>query len=278
MKQHGVLAALISLWCLHEVAAHELWLEPLNWQPIAGDNIKVAIRLGTAMNGNQQIFMPSSFHRFELVTPSGAQPVSGRMGDRPAGQVVPGEDGLHVLIYETTPRLVHYEQFDKFVAFAREKGYPEAEAQHRTEKLPLSSFVERYTRHVKSLIHVGEGAVGSASEEERRLGMEVEFIARTNPYGWQGGPLAFRLEVDGEPRGNARVTIMHRKSGNPDAPARTVTLNTDTDGLIEFEPMPEHIYLLDHVDLARAKASADDGAIWISRWGALSFLVPEPGP
>jgi len=274
MKYHGALAALFSLWCLSEAVAHELWLEPLRWQTIADEEIRISVLLGTEMKGGQQIYMPASFRRFELVSPSGTFPVSGRMGDRPAGHVVPQENGLHVLVYETTPRLVKYDHLDQFAAFAREKGYPQAEDQHRGENLPLSSFVERYTRHVKSIIRVGNGTEATLSGNERRHGLDVEFIAGKDPYSWQGGPLIFGLEVDGAPRANAKVTLMHRKSGIPDAPVRTVFLVTDPNGLIEVEPEPGHIYLLDHVDLARAEKDAADGALWVSRWGALTFLVP----
>jgi len=274
MKHRGVLTVLFSFWCLFEAAAHELWLEPLNWQTIPDQEIRVSVLLGSEMTGGQQIYMPASFRRFELVTPSGTIPVSGRMGDRPAGRVAPKENGPHYLVYETTPRLVKYNHLDKFTAFAREKGYGKAEDQHRAGNLPLSSFVERYTRHVKSLIRVGNGAEAVSSGNGRRLGLDVEFIARKDPYSWQGGSLIFGLEVDGVARANARVTLMRRKSGTPDAPVHKAFLVTGPDGQIEIEPVPGHIYLLDHVDLARADADAADGAVWVSRWGALTFLVP----
>ncbi|XDZ65289.1 DUF4198 domain-containing protein [Alphaproteobacteria bacterium LSUCC0684] len=274
MKQRGFLAALVLLFAWRGVAAHELWLEPLKWQAAPDTEIRVAILLGTGMQGSQQIYMPASFRRFEQITPSGSRPVTGRMGDRPAGNLTAKGDGLNLFVYETTPRLVQYDHLDDFAAFARKKGYPEAEDQHRSKGLPETSFVERYTRHAKSLISIGTPAAPAAGED-RRLGLEVEFIARENPYRWQAGPLVFALEVDGMPRPDAQVTVMYRQSGIPDAAVTEMVLRTDAKGMIGFTPRRGYIYLLDHVDLAAATREEADGARWISRWGSLTFLVPD---
>jgi len=274
MKQRGFLAALVLIFALRGAIAHELWLEPLRWQTAPDTEIKVAILLGTGMQGSQQIYMPASFRRFEQITPSGIYPVTGRMGDRPAGNLTSKAGGLNLLVYETTPRLVRYHHLDKFAAFAREKGYPDAEDRHRTSGLPVTSFTERYTRHAKSLISIGDPGMASASGEDRKIGLAVEFIARQNPYRWQKGPLVFALEVDGVPRGNVQVSVMHRKSGIPDATVTEMTLTTDAKGRIKFTPTRGHIYLLDHVDLTAASPGQTDGALWISRWGSLTFLVP----
>jgi len=275
MKQYGPFSLLFLFLLLRPLAAHELWLAPLQWQVKPGEDIRVAVQLGSGFSGSQQIYMPAAFSRFDLAAPSGLSPVAGRMGDRPAGQATPVEEGLHLLLYETTPRLVRYDHLDDFAAFAEEKGYPEARNRHRALGLPETGFNERYTRHAKSLIAVGTSAIG----HDQPVGMAVEFIALANPYGWREGPLAFRLEVDGLPRPGARVKVMHRATGAPDAPARSINLETDDAGMFRFQPVAGHVYLLDHVALmpVAETAALDSGAaVWLSRWGSLTFLVPGP--
>ena len=57
---------------------------------------------------------------------------SPRAGDSPALSLpAPEGDALVVAVAETTPSKVTYEDFDKFLRFAKHKDFPKAESDHR---------------------------------------------------------------------------------------------------------------------------------------------------
>ena len=167
----------------------------------------------------------------------------------------PGRDGLVVVLAETTPSKVIYEEWEKFLSFAEHKDFPKAEADHSANGWSQEKVVESYTRHVKTLIATGTG-VG----DDAPTGMTTEFVALTNPYDADfDGQMKVALFYQDEPRADAQVEVFDR------APDDSVTISlhrTDAAG--------------EAVIPAQTGAGYDpDQPVWETLWAALTFAVPQ---
>jgi len=298
--------------------AHEVWIAPDAYRPATGMPFTAQLRNGEQFAGSTLMFNPSGTARLALVTPAGQeQAVSGRLGDIPAIQLAKGlTDGLNIIAYQSTPSTLTYRKWEKFIAFAAHKDFPNIAARHDARGLPRTGFVETYTRFAKALI-----GVGSANGADRRLGLETEIVALNNPYQLaDGAPLRVQVFYQGQPRGDAQVELFAKPSkAEPGSPSRLgsaapqlgeggtaadgtsagddagavtppvkVTLHrTDADGIAVLPMARGMTYLVDAVVLRTPKDAADDGAsqassgskpVWETLWAALTFQVPRAAP
>ena len=65
--------------------AHEFWIAPSKWVIEKGQELGVALKIGSDFSGFQQVYMPHKFTRFDLINAEDSMPIKGRIGDRPAG-------------------------------------------------------------------------------------------------------------------------------------------------------------------------------------------------
>lgn len=245
--------------------AHEFWLEPVAYQVDAGENLTVRLKNGEEMEGTTLSFFPRSIARFDVVMDGTARAVDSRMGDNPALDAPAPDEGLAIVVHETTPSFVTYREWAKFQKFADHKDFPDWRAEHEARDYPEPPFKERYTRHAKALIAVGDGAGVDAP-----LGLLTEFVALTNPYAPDfDGQMQVQVLLRGAPRPDAQVEVFDRA---PDDSV-TVTLHrTDASGVASIPVQPGHEYLFDAVVLEPI-ANPED-AVWDTFWAALTFAVP----
>ncbi|GHF67808.1 DUF4198 domain-containing protein [Seohaeicola zhoushanensis] len=264
------LAALVLLQSTLQVAAHEYWIEPENFQVESGAPLVADLRNGQQFKGGTLAYFSKQTARFELITRDGITPVEGRMGDIPALHTAAPEDGLLVILYETTASTLKYTKWETFADFTTHKAFPEAQQTHRQRGLPESLFTETYRRFAKALV-----GVGSAEGADAETGMETEFVALTNPYTEDlSNGMAVRLLYQGQPRADAQVEVFDRA---PDKTVTTSTLRTDAQGEALVPVTPGHVYLLDGVVLRPMNEGADfaeDLPVWESLWAAMTFAVP----
>lgn len=250
-------------------AAHEFWIDPLDYTIAAEDPLQARLRVGQSFAGVSMSYMTRNFSRFDLVFGDSITPVTGRLGDNPALSVEEHGEGLAIVLHETTPRDLTYDEWESFLSFAEHKDFPDIEARHLARGLPLTGFVESYTRHAKSLIAVGDG-----SGQDRAFGLRTEFVALANPYTddiTDGLPVL--LLLDGAPRANAQVELFDRA---PDGDV-TITLHrTDSEGRAVLPVEPGHEYLADAVTLLPLEPETEGGPVWHTLWAALTFAVPAP--
>ena len=266
MARMFLVLALISAAPL---SAHELWIEPLEYQ-VGGDGmLRADLVNGERFEGNRLSFLPNRFERFELLTGAGPVPVENRIGNRPAlDQPAPAE-GLTVVVYESTPSTVVYAEFEKFLSFARHKDFADIEARHRAAGHPTENFAESYSRFSKALIAVGDGAGA-----DRRVGLETEIVALANPYTDDlGGTLRVQVFYGDEVRADAQVELFERA---PDGTVAVTLHRTDAEGVAALPVRPGHEYMADAVVL-RAPAPElveTRGVVWETLWAELNFAVP----
>ena len=249
------------------VEAHEFWIEPVNWQVEPGSLIEAHIRTGQEMVGSALPYLPSGTRRFEVLTPNGIVKAGGKIGDRPVLKGTANDPGLYVVIYQTKPEVLKYNDFETFEDFVQHKDLSGALENHRERSLPSAGFVENFSRFAKSLIAVGEGK-GS----DRTFGLLIEFTALKNPYTADTSEeLEFLLTYRGAPRPDAQVEIFER---DPEGSVSIQTVRTTENGIAGFKAKPGHDYMLDSVVLRPRKARKEGDAVWESLWANLTFSVP----
>jgi len=178
MRIFALVSALALLPLAQVATAHELWIEPTDYQVDQGGQLQALIKNGEAFDGTTLPFIDRRFRHFIVYADGKSTRVPGRNGDNPALNMSASRDGLNVVGYQSTPETISYATWEKFQKFVDHKDLGDnVRAEHDARGLPETDFTESYVRYSKSLIGVGSGA-GS----DLRIGLETELVALTNPY------------------------------------------------------------------------------------------------
>lgn len=261
-------AALVLVWA-STAHPHELWISPEAYVTPNGGKVQAQLRVGQSFSGASYSFNPKRFSRFDLVMNGVVMPVKGRLGDMPAlGMVAPSEDGLLIVVHETTDSLLTYTSMEKFAKFARHKDFEWAVERHAERGLPTDRFTERYHRYAKSLIAIGDG-----TGADQEVGMKTEIIALANPYTSRLGQLPVLVLLDGEPRVNAQVELFEKA---PDGTVEVTLHRTDDMGRSTIPVKPDHEYLVDAVTMLELnEGDATEFPVWWTVWASLTFKMPK---
>lgn len=232
----------------------------------ASGKIVARLKNGENFEGVTLAYFERRIARFDMVVGDTIRPVEARMGDNPALDMPAPASGLVVVVHETTPSSLTYKEWAKFQKFSDHKGFADIEERHAANGFPAPPFKERYTRHAKALIAVGDGAGA-----DRALGLKTEFIALTNPYAADfDGTMRVQVTLDDTVRADAQIEVFDRA---PDDGVAITLHRTDVDGIAAIPVTPGHEYLFDAVSIAPITDS--DDAVWDTYWAALTFAVPE---
>ena len=252
------------------IAAHEFWIEPTNYQVAAQTNLEADIVNGEEFAGVKLSFLPQRFVNFVLFSGDESARVEGRPGDTPALQQAPVAEGLNIAAYQANNATVDYDTWEKFQNFVDHKDFGDVLSLHQARGLSEDGFKEVYSRHAKALFGVGhsEGA-------DRRVGLETEIVALTNPYtDYVSDGFAVQVYYRNDLRANTQVEVFE-KASNGDV---TISLyRTDDQGIAVFPVAPGHAYMVDAVVLREPSAQLAErtGAVWETLWANLTFAVPE---
>ena len=262
-----VLGAIITL--AHGAHAHEFWVSMDEYQVETGTPMTAQLRVGESLKGVGYPYIPDRATRFDLVIGDTVTPVDARLGDRPALNMVAPEDGLVIVVHETSDLNLIYRDLSKFEKFTTHKDYPDAVEQHLARGLPDTDFKETYRRYAKALVAVGDG-VGA----DRVVGLKTEIVALANPYTDDlSDGLPVLVLLDGEPRQNSQVEVFAK---SPDGAVQVSQIRTDDTGRATVTVAPGVEYLLDAVVLEdTGNDDPEQGAVWHSLWAALTFRVPQ---
>ena len=261
------LACALALWA-GPLSAHEFWIDPKATRVAPGAPLVAQLRVGDNLAGVEHAYIPRNFRRFDLALGGALTPVPGRIGDRPALNMVPQGSGLAVALHVTRDHPLTYVDFDKFSAFCTRKGFADVPQRHLDRGLSPSRVTERYSRHAKSLIAIGDGA-GS----DRAFGLEIELVALANPYlDDVSAGLPVRLLYQGAPLPGAQIELFERA---PDLKMRLQTFRTDAAGKALLPVRAGHFYLVDHVLMRALDPAQQEGMQWESLWASLNFGVGQ---
>lgn len=246
------------------VAAHEFWIAPADFT-LAPDAALVAeLRVGERFAGDTFPYLPPRFVRFDLVAGDEVLPLPGRIGDDPALNVSGLPEGLIVLAYVSTPSTVTYADAATYESYITQEGLEFAADRNAARGIDPVGMSERFTRHAKSLVAVGDGA-----GQDRRLGLKLEIVAGANPYlDDVAAGLPVQVFRDGDAFAGALLRVLTRL---PDGTLREARATTDGEGRAIVPTVPGATVLANVVAL-----DEEEGEVpWHSHWASLTFAVPQ---
>ena len=181
-----------------------------------------------------------------------------------------GSPGTHVVGVSTAARMIELtaEEFNDYLAH---DGVLDVLEARRRDGTADQDAAERYSKHVKTILQVGEPATDTF---DHRLGYPIEIVPSANPAGLAvGGILEFLVLADGQPVADQLVYASYEGYHGHDetgAHREAATLRTDDDGQARVEiTRPGRWYLR----LIRMLPSDDEGVDYESNWATLTFEV-----
>ena len=250
----------LSIFFKFSVYAHELWLEPINFNFNNKEIFKTNINIGQDFNGSSFGFYCPNKKKLYLENKNEVTNLSQRDGNFPAIQTLVFGQGFHVLNYETNNELLKYDSVEKFEDFIKEQGL-----QSTIDKLDRSKIpTENYRRFAKVLI-----TDGKKNFFIQKPKLELELIALNSPYEMVNNTFKFQLFEKNKPLGNWQITIFSKDEKNIYKEKVTTNLN----GIGKIKVIENRSYLLSAVKLNKAnylqklKYKSD----WFSLWASLVF-------
>ena len=241
-----------------KVYAHELWLEPINFNFNNKELFKTNINIGQDFMGSPFGFYSPNKKNLYLESRNKVTQLSQRDGDFPAIQMLISEQGFHVLNYETNNEFLKYDSVEKFEDFVKEQGLQSTIDKFDRNKIPT----ENYRRFAKVLIT--DGNKGFFIQKSK---LDFEIIALSTPYKLKNSFFEFQLFEKNKPLGNWQITIFSKDENN----TYKEKIKTNSNGVGKIRTIENRTYLLSAVKLNKAnyfqklKFKSD----WFSLWASL---------
>lgn len=251
------------------LAAHELWLEPLDYQIATDGQLQAQIINGQDFDGTTLPYLPQRIRHFVVYSNGRGVQVPGRAGDIPGLNMSAAAEGLHVAAYQSTVSTISYDAWEKFQKFIDHKDFGDIRPIHDARGLPEAGFSEAYTRFSKSLI-----GVGNAAGSDTRVGLETEIVALTNPYTDDlSSGMRVQLFYGQDMRANEQIEVFAKA---PDDSVTVTYVRTDDSGIATIPVTSGYAYQLDAVVLREPSEAlaASTNAQWETLWANLTFAAP----
>jgi uncharacterized GH25 family protein len=175
-----------------------------------------------------------------------------------------GAAGTYVIGVSTRARIIELAAKD-FNQYLAEDGIPDALAARRRGGEMAKPARERYAKHVKALLQVGD-APGDGYTTE--LGYPAELVPMENPYALRSGAtLRVRTLVDGKPTANQFVVYGGRTPAGGRIPQRSVRSNAD--GVARIPLARSGTWYVKFINMTRLEG--DSEADYESKWATLTF-------
>ena len=241
-----------------KVHAHELWLEPTNFNFNNKELFKANINIGQDFKGSPFGFYSPNKKSLYFENRNNITKLSQRDGDFPAIQVLILEQGFQILNYETNNEFLKYDSVEKFEDFVKEQGLQNTINNIDRDKIPT----ENYRRFAKVLIT--DGNKGFFIQKPK---LDFEIIALNTPYKSKSSFFEFQLFEKKKPLGNWQITIFSKDESN----TYKEKIKTNSNGVGKIKTIENRTYLLSAVKLTKAnylqklKFKSD----WFSLWASL---------
>ena len=264
------LALLTALVSASPAAAHEFWLSPSTYRPVAGDLVSVSMVVGTGFRGEVKPYATPRTVRFVLRgareidmsgLPTNGDPVSARFR-------VAGGDG-QLLAYESNFSSIELPARD-FDAYLKLEGLDAPLSARSRLGAAEGPGRERYARCPKAWVGSGQGARATAP-----VGLTMEIVPLADPA--LGPSLPVRVLFRGRPLPGALVRAWNRPLAGvgPADPASRDSLGpvarvrTDARGEARLNASRGGEWMVSavHMEPSSDPAAAD----WQSWWASLTF-------
>jgi uncharacterized GH25 family protein len=248
--------------------AHEFWIQPHKYRLEDGNRIVADVRVGMDFGGNALAFIPNQINAFNITDADGTHKVEGRIGDIPSVNIIPTADGRQILNLFSTSSKLTWDEFQKFDDFVNLHGMGWVLERHAERGLPETGFKEAYTRFVKSLVAVGNGAGA-----DHFTGMFFELVAGRNPYtDDMSAGMPITVLFKGEPLPDKQVDLFYRDFNGD---LTRLSVQSDANGLAIIPNIGDGEYMVNVVHMIEPfpEDQASTGISWHSLWGSITFAI-----
>jgi len=252
------------------LTAHDLFLRLDDYFVSPGATLAVRVLNGTFSSSENSV-AANRLRQLSVVAPPGSD-VSvdttawAASGDTSILTVPTDESGTYLIGASLLPRELRLEarEFNEYLA---SDGVTDVLAARRRSNELTRPARERYSKHVKALVQVGDRRTDAY---EVALGYPAELIPLENPYALRvGGVLRVRALVDGQPVANQLVLAGGRTTAGARIAQRSV--RTDASGVARIRLGTRGAW---YVKFIRMERSAADTTIdYESKWATLTFGV-----
>lgn len=264
----GAAAAAALVMLSVPLAAHDFWIQPSSYTPAVDTVVRLQLRVGDDFPGEPVVRNATRIETFFVHGPDGRWPVPGQNGADPAGLLRVTSEGTYLIGYRSRPGPVSLAA-PAFEQYLKEEGLEriiELRARNNQSEAPGR---ERFSRSVKSLLHVGGSAPAG---HDTPLGLTLELVPDTHPSAVPpDGRMGFLLLYEGRPlEGALVVAIPH---GGAAAGERRQA-RTAEDGRVELSLGPG-AWTVKAVHMVAAPEGS--GADWDSIWTSFTFEAAVAG-
>lgn len=245
------------------LSAHECWLQPATFSPVAGPTIGLTIQVGEHFQGEPKPFNPERIAALKHFSAAGTEDWTAKANNKLQLPVKFEDAGTHVVTYDSKPSLITLTPAE-FDAYLREEGLEFVIAERERSGESAKPGRERYQRCNKTIVQADGRADATFGIT---TGQRLEIIPLDNPADWRaGGTLRFKLLFAGQPLADAKVRAWHR------AGEKLTTLDgrITVAGEVAFALPAGGQWMLSTIRMARV---TDKDADWESTWGNLTFAV-----
>ncbi len=258
----------LLLTAVTAAAAHDMFLKPT--RHFAPENAEVRIRVlnGTFVRSENSIAR-NRLADVSVVSPTRRSTLDTAewtvTGDTSTFHVHTRGAGTYVVGVSTKPSMIGLTG-DEFNLYLQEDGIPDVLAARRSAGELQKPAIERYSKHVKTLIQVGQTR---SDHYATVMGYPAEIVPLENPYSLSsGGTLRVRTLVDGKPAGNQYVLY----GGRTDSDAGIEQKNTRSgaDGVASIRLTQRGTWYVKFINMVPVKV---DSVTYESKWATLTFQV-----
>ena len=269
MKRQIIVAVLLLLVSAASLAAHDLFLRLESFFVRPESTVRVYVLNGT-FSKSEGAVTRDRLRDLTVVTPAGATPIDTSAwqasGDTSVLTLRTGAPGTYVIGASLRPREIRLEAKD-FNTYLGSDGVPDILAARRRDGELNKPARERYHKHVKAIVQVGDART---ENYETALGYPAELVPLNNPYTLRaGGVLRVRALVEGEPVANQVVISGGRTTSGGRIAPRSV--RTDSAGVAQVRITSGGAWYLKFIHMQRA--AGDTTIDYESKWATLTFGV-----
>ena len=268
MRKSVVVLGALCLGGVTALAAHDMFLKLQSYFLPENTAVVVPLLNGTFTTSENSIDR-NRIADISLITPEGRSrfdtaTVTAR-GDSTFFRITTGRSGTSVFGVSTHPNRLKISG-QEFTAYLEEEGLTEVIAARREAGISGDSASERYSKHVKAIVQVGnERGDGYAAV----LGYPAEVIPLENPYLQKpGGTLGVRALVRGVPVEGLVLLAGGRTPGGARLPLQR--LRTGKGGEATISIARRGLYYVKFISMVRQVAGETD---YVSNWATMTFQV-----
>ena len=183
-----------------------------------------------------------------------------------------GEKGTYAAGASVLPRVLRLEAKD-FNAYLGEDGIADVLAERRRAHELDRPARERYSKHVKAIVSVGQSSASAADSAFRSaFGYPAELVPLDNPYALRvGSTLRVRALVDGTPV-SSQIVLAGGNTARGDK-IRERQTRTDANGIALVPLRSSGVWYVKFIRMRRMPAAASDSVDYESKWATLTFAV-----